>query len=47
MPQKWEQYWNADACPGVSAVDGERIVSEEQFREARSAAIYELGNMTL
>lgn len=47
MPQKWEDYWNFSACPAVSVATKEIIIDQERAQEVRSAAIYELGNMTL
>ena len=47
MPQKWEEYWNINACPVLSVATQEVITDEEEAKEVRSAAIYELGNMTL
>lgn len=47
MPQKWEEYWNFSECPVRSVATKEIITDKELCREIRSAAIYELGNMTL
>lgn len=47
MPRKWQQYWAADAVPVINVETGEEIADVATQREVRTAAIQEIGNMTL
>ena len=47
MPQSWDMYWPIINPQVVNAISGEAIPDEFEAAEARRAAIFELGNMTL
>ena len=46
MPQKWNEYWDIGALP-VKDHNGNIVDEEENATQLRSAAVYEIGNMTL
>lgn len=46
MPQKWNEYWDIGALP-VKDHNGNIVDEEENAIQIRSAAVYEIGNMTL
>lgn len=47
MPQSWEQHWGIDVVPVVTSISGDQVQNEEEAKELRRAAIYEIGNMTI
>jgi len=47
MPQSWENNWGIDKVKVVTADTEKLIEDEENAREVRRAAIYEIGNMTI
>ena len=46
MPQKWEQYWSVQDYP-VYDEQNDLVGDEDRAKRIRSAAVYEIGNMTL
>lgn len=47
MPQKWETHWPITNPQAVNAANGSPITDQEEAESARSAAVYEIGNMVL
>lgn len=46
MPQVWETYWGVDQVPVITD-DGRKVENQEEAKELRKNAIYEIGNMTI
>ncbi len=46
MPQKWQEFWPINS-PEVKDSNGKYVTDSEFAEEIRSAAVYEIGNMTL
>ena len=46
MPQKWSEYWGLNALP-VYDEENKVVIEPARAKEIRSAAVYEIGNMTL
>jgi len=46
MPQKWQANWSVKDVP-VYDEEGKIVTDEKEARDIRSAAVYEIGNMTL
>ncbi|OOB78139.1 MAG: hypothetical protein BEN18_08345 [Epulopiscium sp. Nuni2H_MBin001] len=45
MPKKWEDHWGTDNPPVMN--DGRRVTNQEEAKEIRDAAVYQIGNATL